>query len=109
MPADVPPSRRKRCVVAYATPAHQHLWCVELPEEATVAQALACARGQAEREDPGGAGEHEPVPWDSANVGIFGEIVSRSDIPRDGDRVELYRPLPLDPKEMRRRRLRQRR
>jgi putative ubiquitin-RnfH superfamily antitoxin RatB of RatAB toxin-antitoxin module len=37
-------------------------------------------------------------------VGIFGEIAGLRDPVRDGDRVEIYRPLLADPKEARRRR-----
>jgi hypothetical protein len=37
-------------------------------------------------------------------VGIFGEIAGLQDPVRDGDRVEIYRPLLADPKEARRRR-----
>ena len=41
-------------------------------------------------------------------VGVFGKRV-RPDTPlADGDRVEIYRPLLLDPKERRRQRARQR-
>lgn len=37
-------------------------------------------------------------------VGIFGHVVSLSTCLKDGDRVEIYRPLKVDPKELRRRR-----
>lgn len=37
-------------------------------------------------------------------VGIYGVIVERSRVLADGDRVELYRPLLVDPKAERRRR-----
>ena len=86
----------KRCTVAHATPERQWLWQVMLPVGATVADALAAARAQSK----------EPaVPWD-ADVGIFGELCDRSAVPRDGDRIEIYRPLKLDPKESRRERAR---
>lgn len=84
--------RTKRCTVAYATPARQCLWEVELPEHGDVGEVLRLAREQ--------AGDVE-VPWD-AEVGIFGEICARAAIPRDGDRIEIYRPLRWDPKESRR-------
>lgn len=87
----------KHCVVAYATPEKQHLWEVELPASATVEQAIVAARTL--------AGSVE-VPWDSAPVGIFGEPCSRADQFRDGDRIELYRPLAHDPRESRRERAR---
>ena len=84
---------QKNCLVAYADAARQYLWAVRLPAEATIAEAIAAARRQAQEAD---------VPWDSAPVGIFGEPRTRADLPRDGDRVELYRPLSEDPKVRRR-------
>jgi len=39
-------------------------------------------------------------------VGIFGKRVAMDTRLADGDRVEIYRPLKLDPKEARRRRAR---
>jgi putative ubiquitin-RnfH superfamily antitoxin RatB of RatAB toxin-antitoxin module len=98
----------KKCIVAFATPARQWLWQVSLHDEATVADALAQARAQSVE----GASTMYPsrkdnVPWD-ADVGIFGELCDRSAVPRDGDRIELYRPLTSDPKESRRERARAR-
>jgi putative ubiquitin-RnfH superfamily antitoxin RatB of RatAB toxin-antitoxin module len=84
----------KRCTVAFATPERQWLWQLSLSDDATVADALREARAQATEGD---------VPWD-ADVGIFGELCDRSAVPRDGDRIEIYRPLKLDPKESRRER-----
>jgi putative ubiquitin-RnfH superfamily antitoxin RatB of RatAB toxin-antitoxin module len=89
---------RKRCVVTYATPARQYLWTVELPAAASIADALAAARSAA---DPGLA-----VPWDSAAVGVFGEVRARTDVCAPGDRIEIYRPLRHDPRTRRRERLR---
>jgi len=88
----------KNCTVAFATPERQWLWQVLLADDATVADALASARTQAADAE---------VPWD-ADVGIFGELCERSTVPRDGDRIEVYRPLRLDPKESRRERARAR-
>lgn len=86
---------RKRCLIAYAGPDRQYLIAVELPGDACIGEALAAAR-LADRD--------APVPWDSAPVGIFGELRSRADVPQDGDRIELYRPLRQDPRERRRER-----
>ena len=82
----------KRCTVAYATPERQWLWVVTLPDSATVADALEQARAQAAGLD---------VPW-NADVGVFGELCDRAAVPREGDRIEIYRPLKADPKESRR-------
>jgi hypothetical protein len=91
----------KTCVVAYATPERQHLWAVQLPREATIADAIEAARVAAEGSDAGPG----PIPWNSAPVGIFGELRTRDHVPEDGDRIELYRPLKDDPRERRRQRV----
>jgi putative ubiquitin-RnfH superfamily antitoxin RatB of RatAB toxin-antitoxin module len=41
---------------------------------------------------------------DDAQVGIYGRVVTRETTLRNGDRVEIYRPLMADPKQARRRR-----
>jgi len=41
-------------------------------------------------------------------VGVFGKRVAPDQLLSDGDRVEIYRPLGLDPKERRRQRARKR-
>jgi putative ubiquitin-RnfH superfamily antitoxin RatB of RatAB toxin-antitoxin module len=92
-----PAAPGKRCVVAYATRSRQYLWSVELPLDASIADALAAARAAA---DPAAA-----IPWDAAPVGIFGEPRARTDSCADGDRIELYRPLRRDPRERRRERV----
>ncbi len=97
-------SSRKRCVVVYATRERQHLWTVDLPPEATIADALAAAR-QIGLPAPAGIDESASIPWDTAPVGIFGEIRNRTDRPEDGDRIEIYRPLHSDPRERRRARV----
>jgi uncharacterized protein len=107
-------ARGKRCLVAYATRDHQYLWAVELPADATVAQAIAAARDSAghagahENAGEAGAAPGDGIPWEDADVGIFGEICSRDRVPADGDRIELYRPLAQDPREARRNRVRNR-
>jgi putative ubiquitin-RnfH superfamily antitoxin RatB of RatAB toxin-antitoxin module len=88
----------KRCLVAYATPAREYLWALELPDGACIGEALAAARALAGT---------EPIPWESASVGVFGELRRRTDGCADGDRIELYRPLARDPRARRRERVRQ--
>ena len=88
----------KRCLVVYALPARQWQWPVTLHDGATVAEALQLAREQAGDAD---------VPWD-ARVGIFGSLCDRNAVPRDGDRIEIYRPLRADPKVTRRARVKAR-
>jgi len=61
---------------------------LDLPAGATVRDALAAAGIDAQR------------------VGIFGKRVSSDARLADGDRVEVYRPLRIDPKQARRQRAR---
>lgn len=93
-------SGRKRCMVAYATRERQYLWAVDVPSEATITDIIEAARQLADEPD---------VPWETAPVGIFGEVRDRSACPAEGDRVELYRPLPTDPRDRRRERVQKQR
>jgi len=79
--------------VVLALPGRTLLKRLLLGAGATVAEAIAAA-------DLGDDGELV----DLQRVGIFGRRVARKQPLRDGDRVEIYRPLVLDPKEARRRR-----
>lgn len=104
-------SGTKRCVVAYATYEHQYLWTVDLPREATVADALKAAQGLAAetRTTRGTREELNEIPWETAPVGIFGVVCNRQAIPEEGDRIEIYRPLRSDPRDRRRERVRRER
>lgn len=79
-----------RVAVVAAFPGKESVVALELPEGATVQDAL----------------KKSGVAFDPRNVGIFGERVSPDARLADGDRVEVYRPLEIDPKEARRRRAR---
>lgn len=49
------------------------------------------------------------VDGEAAMVGVWGQRASLDRVLRDGDRVEVYRPLSIDPKEARRLRAREQR
>ena len=72
---------------------------LELPDGATVASALAAARALLRESAPAALDEPE---WLDGVTGVFGEVCGRDRPLRDGDRVELYRPLSVDPKAARR-------
>ena len=82
-----------RSLQEHATRDRQYLWAVDVPLDATIAEAIEAARQLADEPD---------VPWDTAPVGVFGEPRERSDLPAEGDRIELYRPLANDPRDRRR-------
>lgn len=50
-------------------------------------------------------GIFEDLNLHSAPLGIFGKAVKDDTPLRDGDRIEVYRPLLIDPKEARRKRV----
>jgi putative ubiquitin-RnfH superfamily antitoxin RatB of RatAB toxin-antitoxin module len=83
-----------RVWVVYALPDRQAVEELELPESATVAEAVARS-GLLERYPEIGA---RPLA-----CAIFGRAVADSQVLRAGDRVEILRPLLVDPKESRRR------
>jgi len=88
-----------RCAFAGAWASWQGVIELELPDGATVASALEAARAVLCERAPAAA--HEPE-WVDGVTGVFGEVCGRDRPLRDGDRVELYRPLSVDPKAARR-------
>ncbi len=48
--------------------------------------------------------EMQQMPLEERKMGIFGKLKPAATVLRDGDRIELYRPLIADPKDARRRR-----
>jgi hypothetical protein len=82
-----------RVEVVYALPDGVDCASVTLAAGATAAQALRVS-GILER--------HPGLRLQS--VGVFGRQVGLDTALADGDRVEIYRPLAMDPKEARRRR-----
>lgn len=84
-----------RVEVAYARPDRQRLVTVELAAGATARDAVRASR--LEKEFP-------EIDCERAPLGVFGRACSDDTVLRAGDRVEIYRPLEVDPKEARRRR-----
>jgi putative ubiquitin-RnfH superfamily antitoxin RatB of RatAB toxin-antitoxin module len=81
--------------VIYALPTQQPLLKVKLAEGATVEDAIRAS----------GVLEAFPeIDLTQNKVGIFSKLVKLDEAVRDRDRVEIYRPLIADPKEVRRKR-----
>lgn len=45
------------------------------------------------------------IPFPDVEIGIYGRVIKLDALLQDGDRIEIYRPLTVDPKEARRRRV----
>ncbi|MDH5231010.1 MAG: RnfH family protein [Gammaproteobacteria bacterium] len=82
--------------VAYALPNEQVIIELKVEQGATVKQAIDLSEITERYSDIELAGKNK--------VGIFGKISRLDQILREKDRVEIYRPLIADPKEVRRRR-----
>lgn len=88
--------------VAYALPDKQKLIALSVPSGTTAFEAA----------EQSGIQEHFPeLDLASSDMGIFGQTLGtkgtsppKSHVLQAGDRVEIYRPLLADPKEVRRRR-----
>ncbi|MEN8107059.1 MAG: RnfH family protein [Pseudomonadota bacterium] len=81
--------------VAYATPARQVLLVVEVQADATLEQAIQAS---------GVLQQFPEIDLASNKVGVFGKLGKLADGLHAGDRVEIYRPLIADPKEVRKQR-----
>ena len=83
------------CVtVIYALPEAQYLVSLRLPTGSSVAEAVG--RSGLLQRFPGIAAR-------SLQCAIFNQVVGNATVLREGDRVEILRPLQVDPKEQRRR------
>lgn len=81
--------------VAYALPRKQELVKLKLPAGCTLQQAIEAS----------GLGQKYPdIDLAKHKVGIFGKLAKLDTPLRDRDRVEIYRPLIADPKEVRKKR-----
>ena len=95
MPESAPAAGPLRVEVVYALPDSQTLLSLTVPAGTTALQAV---------DRSGILQRHPDLVLADLSLGVFGKAV-RHDTPlRDHDRVEIYRPLLGDPKEIRRRR-----
>lgn len=81
--------------VAYAMPQKQELVRLQMPPGSTVLQAVEASGLQLKYPD---------IDLSKNKVGIFGKLTKLDTLLRDRDRVEIYRPLIADPKEVRKKR-----
>ena len=82
-----------RVEIVYAQPQRSIAKSLSLPPGALIADALKLAAQ---------ADDFQDMDLASATVGIFGQVASRDRPLKDGDRIEIYRPLLEEPKLARR-------
>jgi len=81
-----------RATVVQAMPDHARCIAVDVPPGTTLAEAVAAS----------GLLKLEPLPPAVLDLGVFGRPQSPDTPVRDGDRIEVYRKLVVDPKTARR-------
>ena len=81
--------------VSYALPKKQIIIPVLVPKDISVKEAIKLS---------GILEKFREIDLDSNKVGIFGKLTTLDKSLRDRDRIEIYRPLIADPKEIRRKR-----
>lgn len=81
--------------VAYALPKQQLILELMVPEGTTAEQAV---------QKSGILAKFPDIDLAQNKLGIFGKLVKADTVLREKDRVEIYRPLIADPKEVRRQR-----
>ena len=90
----MPDGEGKHCVVAIDAAAGPLVLELQLPIEATISDALLRVRERIQAT--------EGIDWEDGATGIWGQRRERSAVPRDGERIELYRALSADPRAQRR-------
>jgi putative ubiquitin-RnfH superfamily antitoxin RatB of RatAB toxin-antitoxin module len=81
--------------IAYALPEEQVIISIKVPTIFNVQQAI---------EKSGIQKKFPSIDLSKNKVGIFGKKTTLDHVLKNRDRIEIYRPLILDPKEMRRKR-----
>jgi len=81
--------------VVYATPSRQARYPLRVAPGATIDDAIRAS---------GVLADFPEIDLARNRVGVFGRFARPGQPLRNGDRVEIYRPLTADPKEARRRR-----
>jgi uncharacterized protein len=84
-----------RVEIVYAHPQRSISKSLRLPQGSTIADALAAAASDTDLSG---------VDLAKSPVGIFGKVARRDQTLKDGDRIEIYRPLLEEPKLARRKR-----
>jgi len=76
--------------VAYALPHEQVLEEMEVPDGTTAEEAIAMSHVLEKFPD---------IDFSINKIGVLGKLATLSSVLRDGDRVEIYRPLPKKPRD----------
>ena len=79
--------------IIYALPSEQYLIALQVTGGTTLEQSIL---------QSGILNRYPEIDLTRQKVGIFSRFVDLAALVNDGDRIEIYRPLTIDPKEARR-------
>ena len=82
--------------ICYGDADRQTWMRIEVPGESTIEQAIELS---------GLLKQYPEIDLTVQKVGIFGKVAKLDTFLNDGDRVEIYRPIVVDPKLVKRRKL----
>ncbi len=81
--------------VVYGVPDKQKILAISVPQKTTIKEAIIASGIMTLFDD---------IDLTKNKVGIWNKVAKLDDILEEGDRIEIYRPLLADPKEVRKRR-----
>jgi putative ubiquitin-RnfH superfamily antitoxin RatB of RatAB toxin-antitoxin module len=81
--------------VVYALPHEQTLLQLDVPQASTIADAIKLS---------GLMDKYPEIDLAKSKFGLYGKLSKTDTVLREKDRIEIYRPLIADPKEVRRKR-----
>ena len=79
--------------VVYALADQQEIFSVQMPTNSTIKQAI---------ERSGILCKHKHIDLSKNSIGVYGKVVTLEQKLKDQDRIEIYRPLTIDPMQARR-------
>ena len=87
-----------RVEVVYPLPNEQRVFSIEIPQGTTAEEAIRIS----------GVLDYYPeIDLSKNKIGIYSQLVSLDTVLEDQQRIEIYRPLMADPKELRKQRAQQ--
>ena len=94
MQTKIQDGKQIRIEVAYANPEKQSILVIDIEGSTSPREAIKLS---------GIKLEFPEIDLENAKIGIFGKLITDSYQLKHKDRIEIYRPLLADPKEVRRR------
>ena len=80
-------------MVCYATANQQEIIPLELPPQTNILQAI---------QQSGVLDQYTEIDLAKNTIGVFGKLVNLDQVLQDKDRIEIYRPLRINPMDARR-------